>query len=49
MQSQAEVVSWQNRPLEELYLIEEDGWNCFKSSENSKINKTIYLAVGLKP
>jgi len=38
----SEVVSWQNRPLEDLYLI------VFKIRENSKvINKTVYLAVGL--
>ena len=37
----SEVVSWQNRPLEDLYLIV-DGWDGFKV-----INKTVYLAVGL--
>ncbi|MCA4808763.1 IS256 family transposase [Empedobacter stercoris] len=38
----SEVVAWQNRPLDDVYLI------VFKVRENSKvINKTIYLAVGL--
>ena len=48
MQSASEVVSWQNRPLEELYLIVWMDGIVFKVRENSKIiNKTIYLAVGL--
>jgi transposase-like protein len=43
-----EVVSWQNRPLDELYLIVWMDGIVFKVRENSKvINKTIYLAVGL--
>ncbi|WP_295222550.1 transposase, partial [uncultured Chryseobacterium sp.] len=43
-----EVVSWQNRPLEDLYLIVWMDGIVFKVRENSKvINKTIYLAVGL--
>ena len=44
----AEVVTWQNRPLEDLYLIVWMDGIVFKVRENSKvINKTIYLAVGL--
>jgi len=44
----SEVVTWQNRPLEELYLIVWMDGIVFKVRENSKvINKTIYLAVGL--
>jgi len=43
-----EVVTWQNRPLEELYLIVWMDGIVFKVREGSKvINKTIYLAVGL--
>lgn len=43
-----EVVSWQNRPLDDLYLIVWMDGIVFKDRENSKvINKTIYLAVGL--
>ena len=45
----SEVVAWQNRPLDELYLIVWMDGIVFKVRENSKvINKTIYLAVGLK-
>ncbi len=44
----SEMVSWQNRPLEDLYLIVWMDGIVFKVRENSKvINKTIYLAVGL--
>lgn len=44
----SEVVSWQNRPLDELYLIVWMDGIVFKVRENAKvINKTIYLAVGL--
>jgi transposase-like protein len=44
----AEVVNWQNRPLEHLYLVVWMDGIVFKVRENSKvINKTIYLAVGL--
>lgn len=44
----SEVVAWQNRPLEDLYLIVWMDGIVFKVPENSKvINKTIYLAVGL--
>lgn len=43
-----EVVSWQNHPLEDLYLIVWMYGIVFKVRENSKvINKTVYLAVGL--
>lgn len=44
----SEVVSWQNRPLEDFYLIVWMDGIVFKVRENSKvINKTVYLAVGL--
>ena len=44
----AEVVTWQNRSLEDLYLIVWMDGIVFKVRENSKvINKTIYLAGGL--
>lgn len=44
-----EVITWQNRPLESLYLIVWMDGIVFKVRENSKvINKTIYLAVGLR-
>ena len=44
----SEVIAWQNRPLEEQYLIVWMDGIVFKVRENSKvINKTIYLAVGL--
>ena len=43
-----EVVAWQNRPLDDLYLIVWMDGIVSKVRENSKvINKTIYLAVGL--
>lgn len=43
-----EVIAWQNRPLDDLYLIVWMDGIVFKVRENSKvINKTIYLAVGL--
>lgn len=43
-----EMVAWQNRPLNHLYLIVWMDGIAFKVRENSKvINKTIYLAVGL--
>jgi len=43
-----EASAWQNRPLEDLYLIVWMDGIVFKVRENSKvINKTIYLAVGL--
>lgn len=44
----SEMVTWQNRPLDDLYLIVWMDGIVFKVRENSKvINKTIYLAVGL--
>lgn len=44
----SEVVAWQNRPIDDLYLIFWMDGIVFKVRENSKvINKTIYLAVGL--
>lgn len=44
-----EVITWQNRPLESLYFIVWMDGIVFKVRENSKvINKTIYLAVGLR-
>jgi len=45
----SEIVAWQNRLLEDLYLIVWMDGIVFKVRENSKvINKTIYLAVGLR-
>lgn len=44
-----DIISWQNRPLEPIYLIVWMDGIVFKVRENSKvINKTIYIAVGLK-
>lgn len=44
-----DIVAWQNRPLESLYLIVWMDGIVFKVRENSKvINKTIYIAVGLR-
>lgn len=44
-----DIVAWQNRPLDSVYLIVWMDGIVFKVRENSKvINKTIYLAVGLK-
>ncbi|MCC6288405.1 MAG: IS256 family transposase [Chitinophagaceae bacterium] len=44
----SDIVAWQNRPLEPVYLIVWMDGIVFKVRENSKvINKTIYLAVGL--
>ena len=43
-----DVIAWQNRPLDQVYLIVWMDGIVFKVRENSKvINKTIYLAVGL--
>ena len=43
-----DIVAWQNRPLETVYLIVWMDGIVFKVRENSKVvNKTIYLAVGL--
>lgn len=45
----SEAMAWQNRPLEDLYLIVWMDGIVFKVREASKvINKTIYLAVGLR-
>lgn len=44
-----DIVAWQNRPLEPIYLIVWMDGIVFKVRENSKvINKTIYIAVGLR-
>ncbi len=44
-----DIVAWQNRPLEPVYLIVWMDGIVFKVRENSKVvNKTVYIAVGLK-
>jgi len=44
-----DIIAWQNRPLESVYLIVWMDGIVFKVRENSKvINKTMYIAVGLK-
>jgi len=44
----SDVIAWQNRSLEPVYLVVWMDGVVFKVRENSKvINKTIYLAVGL--
>jgi transposase-like protein len=44
-----DIVAWQNRPLETVYLIVWMDGIVFKVRENSKvINKTVYIAVGLR-
>ena len=44
-----DIVAWQNRPLEPVYLIVWMDGIVFKMRENSKvINKTVYIAVGLR-
>ncbi len=44
-----DIVVWQNRPLEPVYLIVWMDGVVFKVRENSKvINKTIYIAVWLR-
>jgi len=44
-----DIVAWQNRPLEEIYLIVWLDGIVFKVREQSKvINKTIYIAIGLR-
>lgn len=44
-----DIIAWQNRPLESVYLIVWMDGIVFKVRENSKVvNKTIYIAVGLK-
>nr|WP_287494343.1 transposase [Candidatus Brachybacter algidus] len=43
------MVAWQNRPLEDVYLIVWLDGIVFKVREQSKvINKTIYIAIGLR-
>lgn len=45
----SDIIAWQNRPLENLYLIVWMDGIVFKVRENSKvINKTVYIAVGLR-
>ena len=45
----SDIIAWQNRPLEEQYLIVWMDGIIFKVRENSKvINKTVYIAVGLR-
>ena len=44
-----DIIAWQNRPLEPVYLIVWMDGIIFKVRENSKvINKTVYIAVGLR-
>jgi putative transposase len=44
-----DIIAWQNRPLESVYLVTWMDGIVFKVRENSKvINKTIYIVVGLK-
>lgn len=44
-----DIVAWQNRPLDPVYLIVWMDGIVFKVRENSKVvNKTIYIAVGLR-
>ena len=44
-----DIVAWQNRPLEPVYLIVWMDGIVFKVREGSKVvNKTIYIAVGLR-
>lgn len=44
-----DIVAWQNRPLEPVYLIVWMDGIVFKVRENSKVvNKTVHIAVGLK-
>ena len=45
----ADIIAWQNRPLEPVYLIVWMDGIVFKVREGSKvINKTIYITVGLR-
>jgi len=45
----ADIIAWQNRALEPIYLIVWMDGIVFKVRENSKvINKTIYMAIGLR-
>lgn len=44
-----DIIAWQNRPLDDIYLIVWMDGIVFKVREQSKVvNKTIYIAVGLK-
>ena len=44
-----DIIAWQNRPLDPMYFIVWMDGIVFKVRDNSRvINKTIYLAVGLK-
>ncbi len=44
-----DIIAWQNRPLEPIYLIVWMDGIVFKVRDNSKvINKTVYIAVGLR-
>ena len=44
-----DIIAWQNRPLESVYLIVWMDGIVFKVRENSKVvNKTIYVAIGLR-
>ena len=44
-----DIIAWQNRPLDSVYLIVWMDGIVFKVRENSKVvNKTIYIAVGLR-
>lgn len=44
-----DIIAWQNRPLDPVYLIVWMDGIVFKVRENSKvINKTMYIAVGLR-
>jgi len=45
----ADIIAWQNRPLEPIYLIVWMDGIVFKVRDNAKvINKTIYIAIGLR-
>ncbi|MEO1487763.1 MAG: IS256 family transposase [Bacteroidota bacterium] len=45
----SDIVAWQNRPLEPVYLIVWMDGIVFKVRESSKvINKTVYVAIGLR-
>ncbi len=45
----ADIVVWQNRPLESVYLVVWMDGIVFKVREGSKvINKTVYIAIGLR-
>ena len=44
-----DIIAWQNRPLEPVYMIVWMDGIVFKVRENSRVvNKTIYMAVGLR-